>query len=57
MEAAQGHDCPNFPVPSALPALSGLNGGRASSHAVSPRSGVGGNGIGSQPFPTPTPAR
>jgi penicillin-binding protein 1A len=32
MEAAQGHDCPDFAVPAQMPALSPLHGGRAASH-------------------------
>jgi hypothetical protein len=42
MEAAQGHDCPDFPVPAQLPALSPLHS-RASSLAVpSPTAGPSG---------------
>jgi penicillin-binding protein 1A len=39
MEAAQGHDCPDFPVPTDLPALAPLRTGHA----------------GAQPSPTPSP--
>jgi penicillin-binding protein 1A len=41
MEAAQGHNCPDFPVPAQLPALSTLHSG----HTSAP-----------QPSPTPTPS-
>ena len=36
MEAAQGHDCPDFPVPAELPALSPLRTGRTSTAQASP---------------------
>jgi penicillin-binding protein 1A len=35
MEAAQGHNCPDFPVPAQVPALSPLRGGRTSSQKPS----------------------
>jgi membrane carboxypeptidase/penicillin-binding protein len=61
MEAAQGHHCPNFAVPAALPALSALNSGRTSSSATqaSPSATPGVTGITPQstaPTPTATPA-
>jgi penicillin-binding protein 1A len=52
MEAAQGTHCPDFPVPTELPALSPLNGGRTSSRAAAPTPGP--NGISPNAFPTPT---
>jgi penicillin-binding protein 1A len=56
MEAAQGHHCPDFAVPPALPALSALNSGRTSSSATqaSPSSTPGITGITPQ-SPAPTP--
>ncbi|HEY7076276.1 MAG TPA: transglycosylase domain-containing protein [Solirubrobacteraceae bacterium] len=58
MEAAQGHDCPDFPVPTQLPLLSPLRGGRTSSRLASPSPtpGLGGTGLAPQGVPTPTPA-
>ncbi len=68
MEAAQGHDCANFPVPTELPALSALRSGRTSSAAAVAPSVTPGppgttpltptptptNGTGGTPAPTPT---
>jgi hypothetical protein len=56
MEAAQGHDCPNFPVPAQLPPLSALNSGRASSRAVpSPTVGPTGPIVPTTPSAPTTP--
>jgi penicillin-binding protein 1A len=53
MEAAQGHHCPDFPVPSELPALSALRSGRTSASAVaSPTAAPGTTGLSG---PTPVP--
>ena len=45
MQAAQGHDCPGFPAPAQLPALSPLNHGRASSQLASPTGTPGSTGV------------
>ena len=45
MEAAQGHHCPDFPVPAQLPALSPLRSGRASSSQPSPTATPGATGL------------
>jgi penicillin-binding protein 1A len=42
MEAAQGHDCPDFAVPDELPALSPLHGGRSASRRA-PETAVNAN--------------
>jgi penicillin-binding protein 1A len=58
MEAAQGHHCPDFPVPAELPALSALRTGRTSSSAVSssPTAAPGTTGVTAPPAaPTATP--
>jgi penicillin-binding protein 1A len=58
MEAAQGHHCPDFSVPTQLPALSSLNSGRTSSRAVaSPTPGANGTGLSPSLPASPTPGR
>src|SRR4051794_27490753 len=51
MEAAQGHDCPDFPVPTQLPALSALHSSRTGSRQPSPTPSPGPTGLTPQ---TPT---
>jgi penicillin-binding protein 1A len=55
MEAAQGHHCPDFPVPAALPALSALHSSRTGAAQPSPTATPGATGITQAPAPTPTP--
>jgi penicillin-binding protein 1A len=55
MEAAQGHNCPDFPAPTQLPALSGLHSGHTSSGRPSPTPGGTGTGLFPQPTAGPTP--
>jgi penicillin-binding protein 1A len=45
MEAAQGHHCPDFPVPAQPPALSGLRSGHAGSRQPSPTASPGPTGL------------
>jgi penicillin-binding protein 1A len=52
MQAAQGHHCPDFPVPSEMPALSPLHGGRTSSGQPSPTASPGAS---ASPTASPTP--
>jgi penicillin-binding protein 1A len=56
MEAAQGHDCPDFPVPDQLPSLSPLRNGHTNAQkpSASPTPGATA-GPGAQPSPSPTP--
>jgi penicillin-binding protein 1A len=56
MEAAQGHHCPDFPVPTALPVLSPLRGGRTSSSAQVSSSATPGSTGFTPPSATPTTA-
>ena len=55
MEAAQGSHCPDFPVPTQLPALSALHSGRTSSAQPSPTATPGPPGAhASDPHPQPS---
>jgi penicillin-binding protein 1A len=45
MEAAQGHHCPDFPVPAQPPALSALRSGHAGSRQPSPTASPGPTGL------------
>jgi penicillin-binding protein 1A len=62
MEAAQGHDCPDFQVPAELPALSPLHSSRTGAAQPSPTASPGATGLPPQApsptaSPTPTPRR
>jgi penicillin-binding protein 1A len=54
MEAAQGHHCPDFPVPTTLPVLSALRSGRTTSAQASPTATPGATGL-VTPTPSATP--
>jgi penicillin-binding protein 1A len=54
MEAAQGHHCPDFPVPPELPALSTLNSNHTGSSQASPSATPGSTGLVPQTL-TPAP--
>jgi penicillin-binding protein 1A len=59
MEAAQGHDCPDFPVPAQLPALAPLRTGRTSAAQASPTPSPGSTAspsAGASPSPSPGPS-
>jgi penicillin-binding protein 1A len=57
MEAAQGHDCPDFRAPAQLPALSPLSSGRTTSRRASPKAGRDATGLTPQTFTNPAPNR